>query len=160
MKSKTFIFLALLVIGIAGSVIWLIINDYNERQDNMATSVTEAVMYKNSGCQCCDKWATYMGRYGYNISIQPVSNMPEIKDKFYIPSDMESCHTTLIDGYVVEGHVPVEDINRLLKEDPEAVGIAAPGMPSSSPGMNTSLNDPYDVFIIDEGGGSRIYAHH
>jgi hypothetical protein len=54
----------------------------------------------------------------------------------------------------------VEDINRLLKEDPEAVGIAAPGMPSSSPGMNTSLNDPYDVFIIDEGGGSRIYAHH
>ena len=160
MKPKTLALIALLVIGIAGSVIWLIINDYNERQDNMATSVTEAVMYKNSGCQCCDKWATYMGRYGYNISVQPVSNMPEIKDKYHIPSDMESCHTTLIDGYTVEGHVPVEDINRLLDERPQAVGISAPGMPSSSPGMNTSFNTPYDVYLIDQKGNSQVYASH
>ena len=159
MKPKTLALIALLVIGIAGIVIWVIISDYNERQDNMATSVTEAVMYKNSGCQCCDKWATYMGRYGYNISIQPVSNMPEIKDEYHIPKDMESCHTTLIDGYSVEGHVPVKDINRLLNERPDAVGISAPGMPASSPGMDVS-SEPYDTYLLNSDGSNIHFVRH
>lgn len=160
MNSKTFVFLALLVFGIAGSIIWLIISDYDERQKHMATTVTKAVMYKSSGCQCCDKGATYMGRYGYNITIQPMINMAEIKDQYHIPGDMKSCHTTLIDGYTVEGHVPVKDITRLLDERPRAVGISAPGMPSSSPGMNTSFNTPYDVYLIDQEGNSQVYASH
>lgn len=79
-------------------------------------------MNKNAGCQCYDKWANFMVRYGYDITIQPVSNMPGIKDMYHISSDMETCHTALINGYMVE------DINLLLKENPEAVGLAASGM--------------------------------
>lgn len=101
-----------------------------------------------------------MEGYGYDISVRPVSNMPAIKDKYHVPGNMESCHTVITGDYIVEGHVPIEDINRLRDEKPNAIGIAAPGMPASAPGMNTSFNDPYDVYIINQQGNSRVFASH
>ena len=83
-----------------------------------------------------------------------------IKTKHGVPARLASCHTTLVGGYVIEGHVPVEDIRRLLKEKPAIVGLAAPGMPAGSPGMDVPNSPPYDVLSFDKDGRTRVFASH
>ena len=95
----------------------------------------EVVVYKNPSCGCCSKWADYMRAAGFSVEVYAVNNMGDIKEKYGTPWKMESCHTALIDGYVIEGHVPLREINRLLTERPKAMGLAVPGMPAGSPGM-------------------------
>jgi hypothetical protein len=95
----------------------------------------EAVIYKNPQCGCCKGWATYLQRNGYKVTVIDVENMEGIKRRLQVPDNLHSCHTAMIDGYVVEGHVPVEAIDKLLTKRPSFTGIASPGMPSGSPGM-------------------------
>lgn len=159
-KFFTYLGIATLIAGVA---IWNIISNYYERQEKMngnAIPAGEVVMYKNPGCECCDKWAAYLERNGYNVTINESTVLASFKNEQNVPQAMGSCHTALIDGYVVEGHVPVEDINRMLTNRPDAVGIAAPGMPASSPGMNTALNKPYDVYLFDSEGNTALFASH
>lgn len=163
MKPKKFFSYLGIAILIAGVAIWGIISNYYERQEIIngnTNPIAEVVMYKNAGCQCCDKWADYLERNGYSVTINESTAMASFKEQQNVPPAMGSCHTALIDGYVVEGHVPIEDINRLLANRPEAVGIAAPGMPASSPGMNTALNEPYDVYLFDREGNTYLFASH
>lgn len=96
----------------------------------------EAVVYKSPTCGCCKGWATYLQRNGYKVTVIDRDDMDKVKDGMGVPEEMRSCHTAKIDGYVVEGHVPLEAIDKLLAEKPKATGIAAPGMPSGSPGMD------------------------
>jgi len=119
-------------------------------------------MYKNAGCVCCSKWAEHMEEAGYEVTEKPVENLSALKFSNKVPNDMAACHTALIDGYVVEGHVPVEDVNRLLEERPDAKGIAVPGMPVGSPGMENPSrpDDQYDVFLFQENGSRKVYASH
>lgn len=159
MKTKNFLILLGVLIIVAGVFIWNIINNYNERQQQPSLNTQEVVMYKNPGCECCERWADYMRRNGYKVTVHEAQNMPATKAKYGVSQDMQSCHTALIGGYVVEGHVPIEDINRMLKEHPDARGLAAPGMPASSPGMNTALNQPYTVYLFSD-HGSKVYAQH
>lgn len=113
--------------------------------DTEAISVT---MYKNPDCQCCSKWAAYMQENGYSVTQNPTDSLSAIKKKYGVPNQLGACHTALIDGYVIEGHVPVEAINKLLQERPEARGIAVPGMPAESPGM-TEIPGPVDVYFFN-----------
>lgn len=120
----------------------------------------DVTMYKNAGCQCCTRWADYLRENNYTVNEKKVTNLPAIRNEKGIPANMGSCHTAVIDGYVVEGHVPVEDIRKLVRQKPEAVGLAAPGMPQSAPGMNTALNKPYTVHLVKDDGSSRVFAEH
>ena len=96
----------------------------------------EVVMYKNEGCECCTEWAKHMNNDKYAIIEKPVDNLMQIKKESGVPARFESCHTAMVGEYFVEGHVPVEDVNRLLAEKPEnAIGLTVPGMPIGSPGM-------------------------
>jgi hypothetical protein len=152
MKKSRFWASAALIILVAAGAIWYIIDNYYERQSS------QIVMYKNPGCQCCDKWASYLQDHGYSVRLDGSVSVQSVKADHNVPYEMSSCHTALIDGYVVEGHVPVDAIERLLNERPDAVGLAVPGMPVGSPGMERGgYTEPYDVFLFDENGDRTVF---
>ena len=96
----------------------------------------EETMYKNPGCMCCDRWVKHMNENGFDLGITPSEKKSELKTAMGIPEQVRGCHTTLIDGIIVEGHVPADLVLKILKERPEGIiGIAVPGMPAGSPGM-------------------------
>ena len=97
---------------------------------------------------------------GFTMQIEDVQNLATIKDQYQVPAQLQSCHTAIVDGYVVEGHVPVADVERLLTERPAIAGIAVPGMPVGSPGMEVDgfSADPYNVVAFDKSGNTEIFA--
>jgi len=97
---------------------------------------------------------------GYTVQVKDVNDLTAIKSQYHIPPQLQSCHTAVVDGYVIEGHVPVEDIARLLAERPDVVGLAVPGMPAGSPGMEQPgvAPQPYDVLTFDEAGNTAVFS--
>lgn len=95
----------------------------------------EVTIWKSPTCGCCEGWADHMRRSGYKVKSVDVDDIDQIKRAYGIPSAMQSCHTAKVDGYLVEGHVPAEAVDKLLKERPKVRGLASPGMPMGSPGM-------------------------
>ena len=97
---------------------------------------------------------------GFTVEVKDVSNLADIKTHYHVPAQLQSCHTAIVDGYIIEGHVSVAEIERLLAERPAVAGIAVPGMPPGSPGMEVEgvAAAPYDVFTFDESGTTTIYA--
>lgn len=120
----------------------------------------EVVMYKNEGCQCCTKWATHMNQAEFAVRELAVDDLYERKEQNGISQELASCHTALVDGYVVEGHVPVADVQRLLKERPDAIGLSVPGMPIGSPGMEVPGREPdnYDVLLVAKDGSTTVFS--
>ncbi|MDZ7772644.1 MAG: DUF411 domain-containing protein [Balneolaceae bacterium] len=159
MKPSRFFTYAALVILAGGVAIWYIIST-SQQTVTPQDSEADIVMYKNEGCQCCDKWATYMQSNGFSVSTVNAGNLNEVKTRYGVPHTMGACHTAVIDGYVVEGHVPVEDVRRLLEERPDAIGVAVPGMPASSPGMNTAEDVPYESYLVDKQGNIEVFGRH
>lgn len=133
-----------------------------EITEQVADAKLEVIMYKNEGCQCCTKWADHMNEEEFEVIEKPIPNLYEVKVEQGITRELASCHTALVDGYVIEGHVPVEDVQRLLKERPDAIGLAVPGMPIGSPGMEVPGReaDNFDVVLIAKDGSTSIYASH
>ena len=128
-----------------------------------AAAAGEATVFKTATCECCNKWLSYMEGKGYNLAPKTVgqSELMRLKARFGLRQEQASCHTALIDGYVVEGHVPAEDVDRLLKERPEAIGLTVPGMPIGSPGMEIGdRKDAYDVLLIRKDGSTEVFAQH
>ena len=117
-------------------------------------------VYKSPTCGCCANWVRYMQANGFTATTTDLADVTPIKVRNGVPSSAVSCHTTLVGGYVIEGHVPVEDIRRLLKERPRIVGLAAPGMPAGSPGMDLPNSPPYDVLAFDKTGKTSVFAQH
>jgi len=117
-------------------------------------------VYKSPTCGCCAKWVQYMQANGFTATVTDLTDMASIKTQNGVPARAQSCHTTLVGGYVIEGHVPVEDVRRLLKEKPAVVGLAAPGMPAGSPGMDVPNSPPYDVVSFDKNGKTTAFATH
>ena len=95
---------------------------------------------------------------GFDVSTRDVADVAPIKARYGIPTRLASCHTALVSGYAIEGHVPPADVQRLLREKPRAVGLAVPGMPMGSPGMEGPRKDPYDVLLVQQGGATRVFA--
>ncbi|MEO5812581.1 MAG: DUF411 domain-containing protein [Rhodanobacter sp.] len=126
-----------------------------------ATAVTNAVaVHHDPACGCCLNWISYMQAQGYVVTAHGDQSMAVVKARLDVPANVASCHTAQIGGYVIEGHVPVEDIRRLLAEHPDAVGLAAPGMPMGSPGMEMGVPERYDVMLIGRDGSSQVFATH
>ena len=112
---------------------------------------TRAELHKNPECSCCDEHARYLGKNGFEVTVIEDEQLTAFKAKHGVPASLEGCHTTLIDGYVVEGHVPVSAIHRLLRERPKLRGIAVPGMPAGSPGMGGTRTEPLVSYELKEG---------
>lgn len=121
-------------------------------------------MWKDPGCGCCSAWASRVeAAFGRKLAVVKSPNMAGVKAAQGVPASLQSCHTALIDGVVVEGHVPPEDIKRLLAERPAGVkGLAVPGMPAGSPGMDVGHNhrQPYQVMAFDAAGKATVFASH
>lgn len=117
-------------------------------------------VYSDPSCGCCGAWVDYLRTQGYAVTVHQDQPVAAVKARLGMPPGAMSCHTAVIDGYVVEGHVPVGDIRRLLAERPDAIGIAAPGMPMGSPGMEMGVPERYEVVLIGRDGSTRVYATH
>lgn len=101
-----------------------------------------------------------MRENGFTVAVEDVANLTEVKEQHQVPPSLQSCHTAIVDGYIIEGHVPVTEINRLLAERPDVAGLAVPGMPPGSPGMDFegAVAQPYDVLTFDKSGSVEVYA--
>lgn len=120
-----------------------------------ATATATVEVYKSPTCGCCDKWIDHMRDHGFTVKTHDVGNK-EIRKKSGISETVGSCHTALVNGYAIEGHVPAPDVIRLLKEKPKAIGLAVPDMPHGSPGMEGSRSDPYNVLLLKERNQTRM----
>ena len=130
-----------------------------ESSDALTSSMPEMVIYKSPTCGCCQAWADYVEQAGFSVKTINQDNMDAIKQQHGLHNPaLVSCHTAIIDGYVIEGHVPVGDIERLLKERPDVIGLTAPGMPQMSPGMASEIPKGYDVLSFDKSGNSSVYS--
>jgi hypothetical protein len=126
-----------------------------------AQASQEITVYKSPTCGCCKKWVSYLEKQGYWVKAQNMQDMRFIKSMSGVRPQYASCHTAVIDGYVVEGHVPAGDIERLLTERPPVIGISAPGMPVGSPGMEQgSRRDNYNVVTLEKDGKAKLFARH
>ena len=125
-----------------------------------APAAAEITVYKSPWCGCCGNWVKHLRRNGFTVSVEEREDMDPIKERFSVPGTLQSCHTAVVDGYIVEGHVPAADINRLLAERPEARGLSVPGMVAGSPGMEGGgRRDAYQVILFGDNGRS-VYANH
>ncbi len=126
-----------------------------------ASTLPAMMVHKNVGCGCCDLWVEHMQEAGFAAQVQEVANMGPVKERVGVPAGMGSCHTAEVGGYFVEGHVPAQDVLRLLRDRPEALGLTVPGMPLGSPGMEVEgHSQPYDVLLVAKDGSTSVYAHH
>lgn len=116
-------------------------------------------VYKMATCGCCAKWMSHLREHGFTVIGKNVSEteLVAMKREAGVPSELESCHTALVDGYVVEGHVPADVLQDFLDEHPMAVGLAVPGMPLGSPGMESDVTEAYDVLLFDASGKATVY---
>lgn len=115
-------------------------------------------VYKTPWCGCCEAWAVHMHEAGFDVRVADFEDLGPVKRHFGVPPALQSCHTAVIDGYVVEGHVPAREVKRLLAERPDAVGLAVPDMPIGSPGMEQDgVVEAYDVILFSE-AGAEVFA--
>jgi len=120
----------------------------------------DIVVYKSPSCNCCDKWVDHVRGAGFNVTTRNSNNMDDIKSSYGIMPGLRSCHTAIVEGYVVEGHVPANDIRRLLQERPAVAGLAVSGMPMGSPGMEGPYKDPYNIIAFDRNGRTTVYTRY
>lgn len=116
-------------------------------------------VYHSPTCGCCKEWVKHLEANGFTVKSIEQADVSPIKAELGVPRKLVSCHTAVVAGYVVEGHVPAADIHRLLREKPKVAGLTAPGMPGASPGMDTG-KDPYDVLTFDLAGQTTVWAKH
>lgn len=117
-------------------------------------------VYKNPHCGCCGKWVKHLQDAGFTVHTHETNTPDAMRSKLGVPEKYAACHTAQVSGYAIEGHVPATDIKRLLKERPQAIGLAVPGMPAGSPGMEMQNPAHYNTLLIGRNDDSKVYAHH
>jgi len=144
---------SIVVIGLATTA-WLTFG-------NSSAQGAEITVYKTPSCGCCSDWADYLKANGFKVHVQVAQNLAAINAALGVPADLQNCHTGVVDGYAIMGHVPAEDIQRLLTEKPQATGLAVPGMPIGSPGMEQGLtHQSYNTVLFAKTGTQGIWAAH
>ena len=127
----------------------------------LAAQETSIEVWKSATCKCCINWVKHLEANGFQVKVHDVENMEQYKKTHGVPASLKSCHTAIVNGYTIEGHVPAEDIQRLLKERPKAKGLAVPGMPMGSPGMEAgTTRQAYSVFLFDADGKPSVYKQY
>jgi len=118
-----------------------------------------ATLYKNPQCSCCEGYAAYLRGNGFEVEVKPTNDLAEISSKAGVPEKLQGCHTMFVDGYVIDGHVPVTVIRKLLSERPAIAGITLPGMPEGAPGMTGSKHGPFTIYAVTKDGAApTVYA--
>lgn len=149
------LFLSVMVGGLAASITRASAASAAEPQTGQVT------VFRSPTCGCCRDWVTHMKAAGFQVQDNVTNAMAAVKQRYGVPEASESCHTAIVSGYVVEGHVPASDVRRLLAERPDVRGIAAPGMPVGSPGMEMGDRvDPYAVVSFTADGATAVFAEH
>ena len=120
----------------------------------------EMTVYKTSTCGCCKSWIRHLRANGFTVNAYDVQNLDQIARQNGVSPQLRSCHTARIGGYVIEGHVPAQDIKRLLAEKPTVAGLTVPGMPQSAPGMDVPGKEPYNVYTFNTDGSTAVYARY
>ena len=121
----------------------------------------EITVFKTASCGCCGVWVAHLRENGFRVRVNDVESTADYQKKHGVPNALRSCHTATVNGYTIEGHVPASEIQRLLKERPKAKGLAVPGMPIGSPGMEMGdRRDAYSVLLFDAEGKSTVYRHY
>ena len=126
------------------------------------SGVTQMTVYRSPTCGCCGAWVDHAKKHGFKIEDIQTENMEGIKQQHNVPAELASCHTTIIDGYVMEGHIPADDIKRFLSEKPEnAIGLTVPAMPIGTPGMEAKdIKQPFQVLAFDSNGETTVYKEY
>lgn len=117
-------------------------------------------VFKSPTCGCCGKWVEHMKANGFKVVTREMNDVTPHKQRLGVPVGMGSCHTAEVGGYLVEGHVPADDVKRLLAEKPKAKGLVSPGMPQSAPGMDMPGKQPYEIFLVRQDGSTSSFARH
>ena len=118
-----------------------------------------ATLFKNPQCSCCEGYAAYLRKNGFEVDVKATNDLAEISSKAGVPEKLQGCHTMFVDGYVVDGHVPVKVIHKLLSERPAIAGITLPGMPEGSPGMTGSKHETFTIYAVTKDGAApTVYA--
>jgi hypothetical protein len=120
----------------------------------------EVRVYRSATCGCCVAWARHLAENGFRVQVVDVDDLAQRKAALGVPRELASCHTAEVEGFLVEGHVPASDVQRLLRERPDVRGLAVPGMPEGSPGMEGPEPEAYTVFAFRRDGGSQPFAEH
>ncbi len=123
-----------------------------------AAEMSEIEVYKSPTCGCCSAWVDHLKENGIKVKTYDVNEMADIKKMAGIPMDMQSCHTALVNDYLIEGHVPADLIKKMVNEKPDIRGLAVPGMPMGSPGMEGHKKDDYEVLTMEKDGSHKVYA--
>jgi len=118
----------------------------------------EISVYKNASCGCCKKWVEHLQAAGFRVMVHDTSNLAGVMERYGVPRKLTACHTAVVDGYVIEGHVPADVIQRLLKERPGIAGVAVPGMPAGSPGMESETPARFYILTFDKNGTTSVYG--
>jgi hypothetical protein len=125
-----------------------------------AQRIPVVTVYKSASCGCCKDWVKHLESNGFKVQAHDVTDLDRIKRNLGVQPKYASCHTAVADGYTLEGHVPAADIKRLLAERPKGRGLAVPGMPGGSPGMESAPKQPYATLLLDDQGGSKLFEQH
>jgi len=147
-RIVTAVAVALAALGVGLTVAW------------RSEAAPEVRVYRSATCGCCEGWARHLERNGFDVEVIDVERLEAVKARLGIPRGLASCHTAEVDGFLVEGHVPAEDVHRLLRERPAVRGLAVPGMPEGSPGMEGPDPEAYTVWTFGGKGGIAPWAEH
>ena len=124
-----------------------------------AHAASRVQVYKNPSCGCCAAWVEHLQAAGFSVDVTEMEDTAPIRKRYGMPERLAGCHTGVIDGYVLEGHVPAADVKRLLAAKPQAIGLVVPGMPVGSPGMEYGdRKEPYKVLVVDRKGRDSVFA--
>jgi len=123
-----------------------------------APKQTKITVYKDPSCGCCKNWIAHLVKHGYTVDAKDTPAMTEVKRTLGVPEPLTACHTAVINGYLIEGHVPAADIAKLLQQKPKVAGLAVPGMPMGSPGMEGGQRQHYQVLSFDKNGKTKVFA--
>ncbi len=115
-------------------------------------------VYKDPNCGCCKEWVKHLEANGFQVETMDMPDMSMVKQKYGVKQEIQACHTAIVGDYVVEGHVPADLIKQMLKDKPKIAGIAVPGMPQGSPGMDGATKERYDILTFDRAGRTTVYA--
>lgn len=149
------------VFGVGLVLAALGIGAYLQFGSTPSSDLPTVTVYKSPTCGCCTEWVSYMRDQGFPVDVESELNVQPVKEQLGVPSSLAACHTAVVDDYVVEGHVPADDVKRLLRDRPDVRGLSVPGMPVGSPGMEQGdYVEPYEVLTFTPAGDTTVFAQY